>query len=529
MTKLTCISFLSQVEKITQKAYEGPPIKTGIRGNQYREESIMTPLTSFIISRLAAALLSPAAALDMCVHTFFLLPTFIYCIGTSIYHREVDFTLPWQHLQKVQNAVAPLILGSLFGILHPLTGIAVSEPSDKHIALGILSSHQKKPFETPCSPIHSLSIIEAIASSHQSSDEEVFPPEYLQIIRETRGFEESLESLQVQEWLYKITNTTSRVLSRLIEEIDNCYLSSFTEETLKRLSGLLALVLAPIDFSTALLFQAFFLSVGVIRLISGRGPIYTEITTNPLMHISFLIQNVLKTVGQLLGAIVWLFSPEIGFKVSLIPAKLFFQAQMGILLLRIRLKLHFASEEQRVVIPIGYNINSEGAYSLPFKHMHKTYLIVEKKNSTYNLYWVDRPKVLFKEGLDSRETLAQINLMLKARFPSITREKITDFSFEEHPKFLNARGFTTITGQGNLTNCVVSNFFGAVEVLDKLQGKDKTTTLKRNQIVRSALIKKYDFYDGNFLPFRLFPFSTQVTKTRSKIWQRLLLANSDPI
>jgi hypothetical protein len=150
MNSTASISFISYAEKLTLMAYHGP-----------RNHSVVL---SEIISRLAACVfLSAAAALDIGMHTLFVLPTFMYALGKSIYQWKADFNLPWQHIQRIQNAVAPLLLGSALGLIHPFAGIAMSEPTDKHIALGMLSSNAREDFETPCSPIHSLSIVEELA------------------------------------------------------------------------------------------------------------------------------------------------------------------------------------------------------------------------------------------------------------------------------------------------------------------------------------------------------------------------------
>ncbi len=62
-----------------------------------------------VISRITALALSPAAALDIVLHGASLFPKIIYACGKSLYTLEVDFQLAWQHLQRVRNAVTPLI------------------------------------------------------------------------------------------------------------------------------------------------------------------------------------------------------------------------------------------------------------------------------------------------------------------------------------------------------------------------------------------------------------------------------------
>ena len=178
LMKTSELSFLSGAEKVTLKAYEFP-----------REHS---RATSEIMSRLAAvALLSPAAALDLAFHSALVLPTFVYAIGKSLHQGRADFTLPWQHIQRVRNAVAPLLLGSAWGALHPFAGLAMSEATDKHAVVGMLSSHTNQRLETPCSPIHSLAIVENIAKNHRYAEingvkKEIFWAEHIKVLKGAR-------------------------------------------------------------------------------------------------------------------------------------------------------------------------------------------------------------------------------------------------------------------------------------------------------------------------------------------------------
>ncbi len=600
--KTSELSFLSGAEKLTMGAYHQP-----------RKYSIVA---SEVISRLAAAiLLSPAAALDLVFHTLLVLPTFVYAIGKSIHQRQADFTLPWQHLQRVRNAIAPLLLGSAFGVLHPFAGLAMSEATDKHAVIAMLSSntgqnletpcnpipslpivvgnvaknHQhgelsgegdgeenfsaehvdvlkdarslKESFEeswkateesweslkesfkksmeesleeslksseafkhaaiamlssntgqnleTPCSPIHSLSIVENVAKNHRYGElsggrgkKEIFSAEHVKVLKDARSLEESLEALQAQEFIHKITNVTFFVMVEIKVAIENSCLSDLSKAILLRVSGLLVPILTVVDITITLLAQAFFLVTGVARLISGRGPIYTEVTTNPLMHASFLIQNVLKSVGNLIGTFVWFVSPMTGFKVSLLPANLFFKLQMNILMLKIKWKMNSSKNNERFVVPVIFGNGDCSVFSVPTHSMHKTYLIVEKQAGSFNLYWVNRPNISYKQGLDTDETLGQIRSMLDERFPFMDIEKLMNHPIEcKQPEFLGSANFANIAEQGGSTNCVVSNMFGMFEALDRIKGDEQEVTDLRYQVVRKALMKDYGFYKNGFFPF----------------------------
>ncbi|MCH9608915.1 MAG: hypothetical protein S4CHLAM45_03470 [Chlamydiales bacterium] len=515
--KTSEISFLSGGEKLTLRAYQ-----------QTQKYSIVA---SEVIGRLAAVvLLSPAAALDLVFHTLLGLSTFVYAIGASIYKREVDFTLPWQHLQRVRSAVAPLLLGSVFGALHPFAGLAMSEATDKHAVIGMLSSNTKQHLETPCSPIHSLSIVKAIAKKRRYCElgeekKEIFSIEHIKILKEAKYLESYLEVLQSQEFIHKITNVTLFVMAEIKAAIENSCLSDLSKAALIRISGLLVPILTVVDITITLLAQVFFLVTGVVRLISGRGPIYTEVTINPLMHASFLIQNVLKAVGNLAGMFVWFVSPMTGFEVSHVPANLFFKLQVNLLMLQIKRKMNASKNQERFVVPVIFGNGDCTALSFPTHAMHKTYLIIEKEGAgSFNLYWVNRPEISHKMGLSTGETLKQIRSMLDERFPFMDTEKLMGYPVQsKEPEFLGSANFATIKKQGGDTNCVVSNMFGMLEALDLIDKKGSTVTNLRYQAVRKLLMERYAFYKKDFFPFKSDGYSLK------EVWSAIEQHQNEPV
>ncbi|CRX37653.1 hypothetical protein [Estrella lausannensis] len=482
---MSSLSFVSGAEKIVLGSY--------LHLEQHSQ------LLAEIVSRVAAvALLSLSAALDMAFHTAMILPALLYACGKSAIQGQADFTLPWQHLQRVRNAVAPLILGSALGLIHPYAGLFASEPTDKHIVAGMLSSNVCQLSETPCSPVHSLQMSSEIASSCK----EVFSEQEREALRDAASYEYSLQSLQAQEYIHKITNVTLYAMAQIKIAIDYSGLNDFTKEALVRLSGVLVPVLTAVDLVIVVLVQAFFLTTGVIRLISGRGPIYTEATTNPLMHVSFLIQNILKVVGNLVGTLVWFVSPLDGFRVSLSLPNLYFKIELAIFNLRLKARMFFMQENSRFLLPIVYGTGECSVLSVPTHSMHKTYLIVEQKEGAFNLYWVNRPFVEAKRGLTLGEASLQIGEMLDERYPFMDIEKMMNYPVKaKSPSFGGAISLSQVASQGSPTNCVVSNLFGALEVMDRLEGKDESFSAFRYLCVRKYLDKTYGFYQGGFYPF----------------------------
>lgn len=510
------LSFISFAEHLTIRAYKYP-----------REYSV---IASELIGRVAAAiLLTPAAALDFTAHSLLIIPTIIYSMGKSVYQREVNFILPWQHTQRVRNAVAPLLFGSVFGVLHPYAGLVMSEATDKQTAIGILGSNVGQTFETPCSPIHSLAIVEALARRNRFATvdgvkHEIFTAGHIEALSGARKFEESLEGLQSQEFVHKITNVTLAVMAIIKISADRSRLNPMVREVLVRASGVLIPVLTTVDILITFIMQAMFLSAGIARVISGRGPIYTEVTTNPLMHVSFLIQNILKTVGNLVGTFVWFISPMTGFKCSLLPSNLFFKMQMNVLQLQIKLKMHFCKDNERFVVPIVLGHGTSSAFDVPSHTSHKMYLIVEKKSDLYNLFWVNRPNITSKHGLSPDQALVQIRAMLDERFPFMDMQKMMEYPVKNTwPKFEGAI-YAEIASQGNITNCVVSNMFGMLETLDLLNGFDGYITVLRNKVVRSALMNDYGFYKGDFSPSAQF-----ANYHLHQVWQFIEVNPTKPI
>lgn len=503
MNKVLNFSFLSQAERLTHKTLKLSESKDDPESNSHGE----------IISRFAAVTLSPAAALDIAFHTLLILPTFIYAIGKSIWQMDPDFTLPWQQIQRVRNAVAPLLLGSFVGIILPEGGLEICETTDKHAVIGMLSSNIEDKYSSSCSPIHSLSIVEDLAKAHQYANEkqktdsssdtksltkkEIFSKAHLDVISSANSFEKSLESLHGQEFFSRICNL-SNILMKIIEDaIKDSQLSTNSKEILNRVSKLLIPVLAAVDLTIALIVQAILLVCGVARLISGRGPTYTEVTTDPLTHVNILIHNILKFVGNIIGGLISIGSPSLGSRVMPLGSMLFFHFQIHILMQQIKLKMWLMKDQEQFAIPI-VNLESDSS-GLPCDNMHMTYLIVEKSGNTYNLYWVNRPTVKRKIQLDSKTTLEQIGSMLKERFPFMDAEKLNKGPVKaKNPDFADAETFMTIAVQGNTSNCVVSNIFGMLEVMDKIQGADESIGKLRNKVVRDALKKDYEFYENDF-------------------------------
>lgn len=478
----TKISFVSLIERQVLKTYHNTSYHSAV---------------TEISGRILSLGLSPAALLDVAFHGAMLCPSLIYACGRSVYIRSCDLTLPWQHLQRVQNSVAPLLFGSIFGVIHPYAGIIFSEPVDKYVMLGMFGANTQQALTTPCSPLSSYSLVERIGQNKLDGTS-ILSQDYIQILQGIRKYEEQLESIQVQEFIFRLSNLTLHGMYRIKNEIREKISNETIFQIAVRAAAVSIPVLTAIDFTIAAIAQSVFLMTGLVQLISGRGPLYTEMTADPLMHVTFFIQNVLKTLGNVLGSLVWIYDPGCALKVSLMPAHLLFESQIAWLMFKIRLQLHFAKDQECTVLPINFGNGNKQLLTLPFNNMHKTYVNVKKNGACFDLYWVDRPQILLRKNLNLSSALEGIETMIRSRFPYMDINKVMNYPVQcDKPSFPNASVYKQIQKQGTDSNCVISNLFGVFETLDFIKGSQGQN---RNQAVRQYIVKNYSFYENDFYP-----------------------------
>ncbi len=302
------VSFLSLAERL----WVNVDASLIPQDDPYKYETVRS-----VVGRLISfTLFSPAAGLDLVFHSACIFPAVVYALGKSVWLCRPDFTLPWQHLLRVQNAVSPLLFASLFSLVHIWAGLALSESADKHAALGILTSGVTF-VDTPCSPIRSLSIVKDMALQ----DPEVFPKEYLEGLESAIDLEESLESLEAQQILHRMS-LTFHFSSALVNNPQDSFNFLFV-----RFLGILLPLLTVLDLGFALILETFFLTTWMLQLVAGRGPIYTEVTGNLLMHVSFLVHAILKTLGSLLATpsgcfpLPWASVPACSLRISFFSSK----------------------------------------------------------------------------------------------------------------------------------------------------------------------------------------------------------------
>ncbi|MBS0653728.1 MAG: hypothetical protein JSR39_09445, partial [Verrucomicrobia bacterium] len=123
------------VTKFSASNYVNALMLQSYNGELLHSSGILKSVEQHIFSRAIGLLLSPAALIDVVVH------------GASIPFSSDN------QLQRVQDAVFPMLFGSAFAAVHPYLGCYAAEPVKKHIAAGILLSGTDRGFDAVCSPL----------------------------------------------------------------------------------------------------------------------------------------------------------------------------------------------------------------------------------------------------------------------------------------------------------------------------------------------------------------------------------------
>ncbi|MCI5052687.1 MAG: hypothetical protein MRY21_06100 [Simkaniaceae bacterium] len=449
-----------------------------------------------ILGRITSvALLSLGGLLEFVFHTTMLFPMLIYSIGKSIAKRKSCFNIPWQHLQRIQNSFGAILLGSPFAVIHPLMGLWATEASDKQIVMGMRGANQGLELsETPCSPVHAMHLVKDIADNNKT----VFSNEHRKLIKQVRGFEHGFEVLQSQEFVQKVTNATLALMSRTLFAIEESNMHQKAKEVFSRIIGLLVPIFTAIDVALALILQSVFVLTGIVRAISQRGPIYTEVSWNPLMHIAFAIQNLLKAFGNIFCTFAWFYNPRVAFRASVTPSLAFFKMQLDLIICSAKKKIRGLKEGERCAFPLLLPVNGQQlkAFDVPTHTLHQTYVIVEKRDGAYTMVWTNRPSINTRSGMTESEAVDQLKTFFVARYPFMDKEKLFNYPvYGAEPQLQGV--ITPIADQGSMNNCVISNLFGMCEALDRLQGKPDMAQ-RRYRVVREYIEKKYDHVSGDF-------------------------------
>ena len=468
--------------------------------------SIHQPVLAEIIGRLVAPILLPCnAAAEVLIHTLFIIPTVIYSIGKSIVNQSSDFTIPWQHLQRVRNAITPLLLSGIVGLIHPMAGVAICEPVDRHIFNGIKSFNNDREPDIPCSNLETLSMIEDFAKNHQrvranGEWKEIFSDDHINALKGVRKSEKALQRIEAQELLLKYSNLTYHVLQKLALALMNT--SYVTREILIRLSGILIPALAVIDFVAGLIMQSFMIVTGTVRMITGKGPAFTEITTDPLMHITFLVHNTLKLTASLIGFFPFLIRPMTGFGVSILPSFILFKTHTSGFEISLDSKIKSMIMGEVTAVPIAYTNNAVSPYDVPISSKVHSYMIIKKNSYTCDLHWVDKPGMGIINNATIDFTIEKILDMVVKRFPFFNPYFLLNRDNPLDPNTFYPDEIRIDTAGSNRDkSSAISNLFGMLKEIDRIKNIDTSITTLRRAYLQKELEKPYRLYNGSLSVF----------------------------
>jgi hypothetical protein len=466
----------------------------------YSHESLTkSPAVNAVVSRVAALLLSPAAALDLAFHTAATPITLLYSIGKSIIVWKRDFSLPWQHLQRIREAVIPILFGSISGIIHPYAGIYFSEPRDKHIAGGILLSTTSAHSDVVISPV---SAFEEVSEIMQSTDKRnQFPEPYRNLVKSLVSWEKTLEMIQsVELFDLKLTFKGMSAIYRIIDDTNVSYLA---KGIAKRIALFAYPILAALDLTVSIASSLLLLGVGAIQMIGGKGPAYLETTNSPVLHTYQLAKIVMGVVSAVVGFGVSLFNPEEGLKYSFPSSKNYhmLNALMFPIFKRIDREVKALDPGERIVLPIVTQNRRDSIEEeiLPSRNSHMTYLLIENHDKDgYSAELIERGNSHgIAKQLSRKDVCKVAHECLSLRYFSLNCENGPSLSkiFDQPDDLLS------LGKQGSLSNCVITNLFAVLQVLHHRDKGDPEDLSEKIKIFRAEAMDRYDHYQYDFFPF----------------------------
>ena len=448
-----------------------------------------------VISRVAALLLSPAATLDFAIHAIALPFSIVYAVGKSIYQRELDFVLPWQHLQRIREAVFPILFGTIFGLLHPYLGIYATEPKVKHVVGGYLLSNSSQGIDVVISPLA------AYRETVSNLKDLGLSGEYQKIMKGLIKWEESLEKIQSFEMFCpKITHAA---MGKIYQYIDSSLMPFLLKEIISRIAVIAYPIFAAIDLTGAALVSTFFFVTGVAQLVGGKSPAYLETTSSPILHIYHLAKIIIGAIGVTAGFFVSLVSPKCGLKFSHPSSKTLGVVSflLRIQFLKLSRQINALKDNERLLLPIvvqnNTNIDSE-LDLLPSHSAHMTYLLIEKENEKFSAELIDRGCFHgARYNLTNKEVLEIAKNALSLRFSS-TNEDLDSFLATT---FSETRGLIDLGQQGSVKNCIITNLFAVFEVMHSRDSASEKMQQVNLRDFKLQQMKKYDYFQYDFFPY----------------------------
>lgn len=450
-----------------------------------------------VVSRIAGLFISPAALVDGTFHAVCFTISVLYTVGKCIHMRRIDFIVPWQHLQRVRDSVIPILFGSMFGIIHPYLGSCAIEPTKKHIAVGIfLSRTEKENFDAVCSPLTTMSEIKKLfrqlPSTHQLT------PQEDKTLTQIMGFERTFEKIQSLDFFN--LNLTSLASANLDAYLQRRFGRSGPAEVIKRVAILAYALIACADLTVVVLTSVISLSTIPIKLLGGQAPCYLEAAGS----IEVLFYNTIKlpvfAASLAVGVLVSGVDSKAGRTCMRYPMDMLARLPFAITTWGIALRLMLMKEGDTLALPaVDAEVQDEcGGQLLPSLNSHMRYLLIEKgADGTFTSELIERGSHHGKtdryDRMQTRRLIVDV-LALRYRFSwwdNYRRSVLSEF------KSANKTG--DLGQQKKLNNCILTNLFGVIQVLEIKNDVDRFGDMC--VMIRFHARNRYRMYKHDFYPW----------------------------
>lgn len=482
------ISFANRVEQASLYFYNGK-----LSAQVQLLKPVLLPIEQQVFSRIVSLFISPAAVLDIAIHVVILPFSVIYAIGKSIYMRKCDFILPWQHIQRIRDAVFPVLFGSLFGLIHPYLGAYAAEPTKKHISTSILlSGTRKDTFDSVCSPITTISEVSSLLSE---IPHKFISPDVKKLLNQVSFWEEEFEKIQSIDFFN--LNLTLKIGNKIQQAIDESNLPRIAKEIVKRISLVTYPIFTVLDLTVFVFATVVSLGTLAVKIVGGQSPGYLEKAWTPEVLIYNIVKIPLFIISSTIGFIVSIVHPKAGL--LCVQYSMEWMAKIPFLLkmLGLKLRLHTMNVGEFILVPAVQTFPDQGkqASLLPSYGSHMRYLLIEKTNpNTYQAELIERGKRHGKTALLPRaemSALMQKTLALRYRFGNKDATVLDNFN--------DKSSLIDLGKQTKINNCVVTNLFGAIQVLTYRFSSNNFEAICI--AVKEQATRRYNMYASDFYLF----------------------------
>ena len=459
-------SFAAEVERLMLGCYNGELCNLKPEFKTIEEQ---------VFSRALGLLISPAAALDLAVNV-------------------VTCCVPG-HVQKIRDAVFPLLFGSVFGLVHPYLGTYAAEPVKKHIATGILLSGTTRGFDAIVSPVTAM---EEIASlGREISDSVGLSENEERIIKQAVAYEIEFEKIQSLDFFN--LDLTGKLGAKLIQKIEEMQWSSPLTELANRAVAVVYPILALCDFSVMAFTTSICIGTLIVKVLGGQSSAYLETASSPELLLYNIVKIPLFLVSMVCGLAISLVDPKkgIGFPSNIIHSitQMLFQQKMN----AIARDLQRMAVGEHLLIP-AVEVNPENKNDelglVPTYHSHMRYILIEKiDEEQYEAELIERRMRHGKTDRLPREEMQKLlSNTLSLRFDFAYRDNMFDLSAD----FWDHTGIVELGEQAALSNCVIRTV-AAIQVLRYREGRNDFNAFC--DAVKKQAIERYAHYLNDFYPF----------------------------